>query len=129
MYEEWFQLMADDEDMPTSAEISAVKDFIDGEVLADDAAERCTSRIAAEPSPDPTLLWSLFESMAVELPDCQDKVVELLAAIKRRPDPIRNGKDYQIYGEKVFSELGYFLVGFSDYWAGECMRNILRPCY
>ena len=119
MYEEWFQSMADDEDMPTPNEINAIRDYINDTIPANEAAVRCTSRIALEPSPDPTLLWSLFESMAVELPDTQDKVVELLAAIKRLPDPIRAGQEHRINGQKTFSELAYFAAGFSDYWAGK----------
>ena len=125
MYEEWFQSMADDEDMPTPAEITAIKLFIDGQISATEAAQQCTSRIAAEPSPNPELLWSLFESMAVELPDTQDKVVELLAAIKKVPDPVRNGQPYKIHGERVFSQLGYFGAGFSDGWSGKLFMG--RP--
>lgn len=119
MYEEWFQSMADDEDMPTPNEINVIKDYINNNIPANEAAVRCTSRIALEHNPDPTLLWSLFESMAVELPDTQDKVVELLAAIKRLPDPSRNGQEHRINGQKIFSELAYFGAGFSDYWAGK----------
>ena len=118
MYEEWFQSLADDEGMPSAAEITAIKSFIDGETSVAAAARRCTSLIAAEPSPNPELLWSLCESMAIELPSTQDKIVELLAAIKEMPDPIRNEQPYEINGERVFSRLGYFSAGFADGWSG-----------
>ena len=125
MYEEWFQSMADDEDMPTLAETTPIKLFIDGQISATDAAQQCTSRVAAEPSPNPELLWSFFESMAIELPDTQDKVVELFAAIKKIPDPVRNGQPHKINGEKVFSQLAYFGAGFADGWSGKLFMG--RP--
>ena len=119
MYEEWFQSMIDDDDMPSAAEITAMKSFIDGKISASEAARKCTFRIAAEHSPNPELLWSLCESMAIELPGTQNEVVELLAAIKQIPDPVRNGQPYKINGEKVFSQLGYFGAGFADGWSGK----------
>ena len=125
MYEEWFQSMADDEDMPTLAEITPIRSFIDGQISVPDAAKQCTSRIVTEPSPNPELLWSFFESMAIELPNTQDKIVELLAAIKELPDPVRNGQPYKINGERVFSQLGYFGAGFADGWSGEL--SMVRP--
>ncbi len=69
-------------------------------------------------TPDPQPLWSLLEGMAVELPHTQDKVVELLGAIKRLPNPIRNGEEYKISSEKVFSDLGYFETNIADYSRG-----------
>ena len=129
MYEEWFQAMAEDEDMPTPGEIDTVKDFIDGKVSAMEAAERCTSRVAGELEPEPTVLWSLFESMAVELPDTQDQVVALLAAIKKLPDPIRNGQPYQIDGKKVFSELAYFATGLADFWRSKSSDHDFRSLH
>ena len=39
-----FQSIADDEDMPTPAEITAVKSFIDGQISATEAAQQCTLR-------------------------------------------------------------------------------------
>ncbi|KAL8792143.1 MAG: hypothetical protein Q9195_005239 [Heterodermia aff. obscurata] len=62
--------------------------------------------------------------MAIELPNTQDQVVELLAAIKKIPDPVRNGQPYRINGEKVFSQLGYFGAGFADSWSG--LQDLLR---
>ena len=117
MYEEWFQSMIDDENMPFAAEITAIKSFIDGGISATEAARQCTSHIGTDISPNPELLWSLCESMAVEQPSTQDKVVELLAAIKRTPDPVRNGQPYQRNGKKVFSQLAYFGTGFADGWS------------
>lgn len=122
MYEEWFATMAKDPDMPTQEEIDAIKDFIDGQTSADIAAQRCTSRIKDEEEPNPELLWSLLESMAVELPDVQGKVVELLGAIKRLPNPVRNGEEYKISSQKVFSELGYFETDFADSFRGMSRR-------
>ena len=120
MYEEWFASMANDPDMPTQEEGDAIKDFIDGTTSADLAARRCTSRINKEKDPDPQLLWSLLESMTVELSETQDKVVELLGAIKRLSKPVRDGKELAISSEKVSSELGYFEIDFAD-----CFRGIL----
>jgi len=118
MYEEWFTAKAKDPDLPTREETDAIKDFIDGKTSADIAAQRCTSRINHEKDPDPQLLWSLLEIMAIELPDTQDKVVELLGAIKRLPNPFRNGEEYKISSEKVFSDLGYFETDLADFCRG-----------
>ena len=63
--------------------------------------------------------------MAVELPSTQDKVVELLAAIKELPDPVHDGQPYKVNGEKVFSQLGYFGAGFADGWSGKLFTD--RP--
>lgn len=98
MYEEWFASMIEDPNMTTQEKINAIKDFIDELTLADVA--RCTSRISKEEDPDPQLLWSLLESMAVELPDTQDKVMELLGAIKRLTNPVRKGKECSISSQK-----------------------------
>lgn len=123
MYEDWFAAMAKDPDMPTPEEVNAIKEFIDGQVDADTAAKQCTSRISLEEkSPDPTLIWSFLASLAVEFFDTQDKVVELLAAIKRLPNPIRDGKEHKIYSERTFSDLGYFRADFGDYFRGECFQ-------
>jgi len=122
MYEEWFATMAKDPDMPTREEIDAIKDLIDEKTSAEIAAHRCTSRISEEEDPDPQLLWSLLETMAVELPDTQEKVVELLGAIKRLPNPDRNGEEYKISSEKVFSDLGYFETDFADFFRGMSPR-------
>ena len=46
MYEEWFQAMIDDEDMPFAAGIIVMKSFINGEIPVTDAAEQYTSRTA-----------------------------------------------------------------------------------
>lgn len=122
MYEEWFKSLVeadDDGDLPTTAEMAVIKSFIDGEISATEAAQQCTSRIAAEDDPNPELIWYFCEDMALELPDTQDKVVELLAAIKKIPDPIRNGKPYTFNGEKVFSELSYFRANLADGWSGK----------
>ena len=117
--EDWFALMAKDPDMPTLEEIDPIKEFMDGKTTADIAAQRCTSRIyLEEENPDPTLIWSLLESLAVEFPNTQEKIVELLAAIKRRPNPIRDGKEHRIYSQKTFSDLGYFRADFFDYFTG-----------
>lgn len=125
MYEDWFAAMAKDPDMPTPEEINAIKEFVDGRTEADTAAKRCTSRINLEETdPDPTFIWSLLVSLAVEFPDTQDKVVKLLAAIKRLPNPIRDGKEHRIYSEKTFSDLGYFRADFYDFFTGECSQ----PC-
>ncbi|KAI4253603.1 MAG: hypothetical protein L6R42_007524 [Xanthoria sp. 1 TBL-2021] len=111
--------MAKDPDMPTPEEVNAIKEFIDGQVDTDTAAKQCTSRISLEEkSPDPTLIWSFLASLAVEFFDTQDKVVELLAAIKRLPNPIRDGKEHKIYSERTFSDLGYFRADFGDYFRG-----------
>ena len=80
--------------MCSAVEIATIKSFIDGETSATEAARKCTSRIAAERSPNLELLWSLCEFSAVELPSTQDKLVEFLAAIKRISDPVRNGQPY-----------------------------------
>ncbi|KAL8875787.1 MAG: hypothetical protein Q9192_008988, partial [Flavoplaca navasiana] len=115
--EGWFALMATDPDMPTPEEIDAIKEFMDGKTAADIAAQRCTSRIyLEEENPDPTLIWSLLESLAVEFPNTQEKIVELLAAIKRLPNPIRDGKEHRIYSRRTFSDLGYFRADFYDYF-------------
>ncbi|KAL8836399.1 MAG: hypothetical protein Q9176_006338 [Flavoplaca citrina] len=115
--EEWFALMAKDPDMPTPEEIEAIKEYIHGRTTADLAAQRCTSRIyLEEENPDPTLIWSLLESLAVEFPNTQENIVELLAAIKRRPNPIRDGKEHRIYNQRTFSDLGYFRADFFDYF-------------
>ncbi|KAL8892764.1 MAG: hypothetical protein Q9215_000356 [Flavoplaca cf. flavocitrina] len=101
--EEWFALMAKDPDMPTPEEIEAIKEYIHGRTTADLAAQRCTSRIyLEEENPDPTLIWSLLESLAVEFPNTQENIVELLAAIKRRPNPIRD--DFRRYGVETIED-------------------------
>ncbi|KAL8787219.1 MAG: hypothetical protein Q9213_002330 [Squamulea squamosa] len=111
--------MAKDPDMPTTKEVYAIKEFIDEQVDADTAAERCTSRIRLEEKdPDPTLIWTLLESMSVKFPETQDKIVELLASIKKIPNPVRNGKEHKIYSEKTFSDLAYFGVSFCDFRSG-----------
>ncbi|KAL8668959.1 MAG: hypothetical protein Q9168_006430 [Polycauliona sp. 1 TL-2023] len=112
--EEWFAEMASDPDMPTPEEVNAIKEFMDEQTTVDAAAKRCTSRIYLEEKPDPGQLWSLLEYLAVEFPDTQDKIVELLAAIKRLPDPIRHNREYRISGEKTFSDLAYFRAQFGD---------------
>ncbi|KAL8646149.1 MAG: hypothetical protein Q9226_006991 [Calogaya cf. arnoldii] len=119
MYDTWFAAMADDPDMPTPEEVHAIKEFIDGQTTADRAAKRCTSRISLEEmNPDPTLIWGLLEALAVEYPDTQDQVVELLVAIKRLPNPIRDGKEHKISSERTFSDLGYFRADFYDFFTG-----------
>ena len=132
MYEEWFQSMIEGDEggeLPTTAEIAAIKSFIDGETSATEAAQQCTSRIAAEDDPNPELIWYFLEDMAIELPDTQDKVVELLAAIKKIPDPIRNGEPCRIYSERVFSQLAYFGAGFADSWNGKFFMRMLYLHY
>lgn len=124
MYEDWFAAMAKDPDMPTPEEVNVIKEFIDGKMTADAAAKQCTSRISLEETnPDPTLIWSLLEDLAVEFFETQDKVVELLTAIKRLPDPIRNGKEHRINSQKTFSDLGYFRADFGDYFRGERFQS------
>lgn len=56
--------------------------------------------------------------MAVELPDTQEKVVELLGAIKRLPNLVGNGEEYEISSVKIFSDLGYFETDFADSFRG-----------
>ncbi|KAL9628846.1 MAG: hypothetical protein Q9204_005620, partial [Flavoplaca sp. TL-2023a] len=60
----------------------------------------------------------LLESLAVEFPNTQEKIVELLAAIKRLPNPIRDGKEHRINSQRTFSDLGYFRADFFDYFTG-----------
>ena len=121
--EDWLASMATDPDMPTPEEIDAIKDFIDGKNTGEIAAQQCTARIyLEEENPDPTPIWSLLESLAVEFPDTQDKIVELLAAIKGLPNPVRNGKEHRIYSQRTFSDLGYFRADFFDYFTGVCSQ-------
>ena len=119
----------EDRDLPTTAENAAIKCLIDGQISATEAAQQCTSRIAAEDDPNPELIWYFLQDMAIELPDTQYKVVEMLAAIKNISDPIRNGQPSRIYSEKVFSQLAYFGAGFADSWNGRSYVSVLYLHY
>ncbi|KAL8754554.1 MAG: hypothetical protein Q9184_005079 [Pyrenodesmia sp. 2 TL-2023] len=83
--------------MPTPEEVQAIKEFIDGQTDADTAAKRCTSRISLEETnPDPTFVWSLLQSLAVEFPDTQARICS----------------------EKTFSDLAFFRAEFYDFFTG-----------
>lgn len=125
MHEEWFATMQDLY-RPRPAEVQTVKDYIEGLTSADTAAKSSTSSIAKENEPDPRFIWHLLKAIAIDLPNTQDQVVELLAAIKRLPDPIRNGKSFEISGMKVFSQLAYFHGDLNSYYTGELSRQRSR---
>ncbi len=54
--------------------------------------------------------------MVVEPPDTQDKVVELLGAVRTLPNPVRNREESKTSSEKVFSDLGYFKTDIADFF-------------
>ncbi|KAL8991423.1 MAG: hypothetical protein Q9169_007870 [Polycauliona sp. 2 TL-2023] len=94
-------------DMPTPNEVAVIKELPVRILQQKQTPRRCTSYIYLEQSSlGPTLLWSLLESLAVELPDAQDKIVEFLAAITKPPNPVSDGNEptlrYNIRGSNDF---------------------------
>lgn len=82
----WFDRLPQDDDMATETEATALKDFLAGRKPVDEAAKELTSAAAtSRAEEDLARLWGFITDAALALPDQQDKLIELLTAIKRLP--------------------------------------------
>lgn len=88
MYEEWFGKFTSDDDNPKPEEVQALKDFLDGATSAQVAAAKFTAMVPDEEGSADGLyrIWNLVCDAAREIPRSQEKLVELLAAIRQLPD-------------------------------------------
>ena len=95
MYRSWFQQKRLVEDGPTPSEVSALKDFLNGDLGPSEAAMNVTTSCSKEDeqefgiaNPDWVFerLWLFLLDAAQQIPETQDQLVKLLAAIKQIPD-------------------------------------------
>lgn len=99
--DDWFGRLPDGDNTPQAAEKQALQDFLTGSTTADDAAERVNSIVAEADDPEDKLyyIWTLVDQAAEDLPDVHDKLIALLAALKRLPDLSRDGRPITVYGK------------------------------
>lgn len=123
MYDSWFaRLREEDDDLATLEEQQALLDFLNDKTSANEASRYYTSAVAESDDPNGMYIWSLLYTVARNLPQTQDKLIELLQGIQRLPDLERNGKVETAFGEKFWSELPGFAVDLREIWDGKRYR-------
>ena len=82
MYDNFFSNLPHDEDTASLQEVQALKDFLGGKTTAQVAAREYTTETAKQQQPEATKLWALLCDAALQVPEAQSKLVEILAAVK-----------------------------------------------
>ncbi len=126
MYESWFaHLREEDDDLATLEEQQALLDFLNDKTSANEAARYYTSVVTKSDDPNGMYIWSLLYTVARNLPQTQDMLIELLQGIQRLSDLERNGKVETAFGEKFWSGLPGFAIGLREIWDGKRYRLYL----
>lgn len=123
--EAWFARLPHDEDTPKAEEEQALKAYLTGVQSSPDvAAQAFTSIVASADDPLMELprIWNFLDDAAENVSIVQDRLVELLAAIQRLPDLMREGRPVTTtsYGDQtIWRDLPYFADSIRDRY--DCM--------
>ena len=100
--------------------VSAINGLLQGSLSAKEAAsqvaEHCVVSSESDLDVNPHTTWQFILDTAKEFPEKQDRLVELLQAVKRLPDLETNGKPVIVHDMKVWSDLPYFGWTSRDNW-------------
>lgn len=122
--ESWFRQLPHDDDTPKPEEEQALIELLTGTVPANVAAEKFTSAVAREETPEDGLerIWSFIDDAAEELGSKHAKLIELLAEIKKLPDLTRDGQPLTADGDNViWKDLPRFGWDIRDRWGCTCI--------
>ncbi|KAL8643224.1 MAG: hypothetical protein Q9226_008419 [Calogaya cf. arnoldii] len=101
-------------DVPSANEIKALSDYLHGHLSVREAAVAYTrDTISATTNSD---VWYLLYHMAQDLPETQDRLIELIRAISTLPDEERASGEIQAWSSVCMADLHGDL---RDRWDGE----------
>ena len=111
----------DDGSVPSLEERQALVDFLDQKVTVEQAALSYTQKVAhsSQKHPDSSDLWSFITDIAQHLPETQDRLIDLLKAIKQLPPLMHDGEIVvDQFGGKYWSDLPGFEFDLREYYDG-----------
>lgn len=100
---------------PISASI--IEDFLHSKISASEAATKiATQGPDGELRDQPYEVWPPVLDAAQRRPDTQDRLIQLMSAIKQLPDQYKDGEPVIIHGMRVWADLPYFGFYMRDLW-------------